>query len=234
MKPPEPPPPTHNSPGTAQFPHPGIPAAPPQSPLGSTPADASQVPIPQLRDIHQPPSVGLWPPAPGWWLLGLLLIVTLVQALRWGLKRWGNGAYRRAARRELDRAWQDYQETNDLQHYLQRFADILKRTALAGFQHERVAGLTGERWLTFLDSTIRFHNGERFHSSLGQLLLTGPYQPHQPHQQPQQPNREADIETLHHMGLTWIRKHRPHYLRVNDRQNNQRVKDRPEFKHAAS
>ena len=30
-------------------------------------------PLEQLRALHLPEEIGLWPPAPGWWLLGGLL-----------------------------------------------------------------------------------------------------------------------------------------------------------------
>ena len=35
----------------------------------------------QLRDIHAPPAVAWWPPAPGWWVwvgVALLIVVLLV------------------------------------------------------------------------------------------------------------------------------------------------------------
>ena len=34
-------------------------------------------PLVNLKDIHLPPPVPFWPPAPGWWILALLLISTL-------------------------------------------------------------------------------------------------------------------------------------------------------------
>ncbi|HAU18090.1 MAG TPA: DUF4381 domain-containing protein, partial [Marinobacter adhaerens] len=41
-----------------------------------------QDPLSQLRDIHLPETGGLWPPAPGWWVLAILLIAVLA-ALVW-------------------------------------------------------------------------------------------------------------------------------------------------------
>ncbi|MGB4246521.1 MAG: DUF4381 family protein, partial [Pseudohongiellaceae bacterium] len=32
-------------------------------------------PLSQLADIHLPEPIGFWPPAPGWWVLLVLLLV---------------------------------------------------------------------------------------------------------------------------------------------------------------
>ena len=37
----------------------------------------------QLRDIHLPGDAPFWPPAPGWWLLALLIVALIV----WGVVR---------------------------------------------------------------------------------------------------------------------------------------------------
>lgn len=50
------------------------------------PAPAANV-GPELRDIHLPPTPDWWPLAPGWWLLGLLLLILLGVGI-WYARRW--------------------------------------------------------------------------------------------------------------------------------------------------
>lgn len=59
-----------------------MPAAP-ATPASAVPAPAGDDPLAGLRDIHLPPDVPFWPPAPGWFALaGLVVLVLLVLAVR--------------------------------------------------------------------------------------------------------------------------------------------------------
>ena len=105
-----------------------------------------------LRDIVVPEPPPLWPPAPGVWvLLIVVLAVVLALFLLWRRARAKN-AYRRAGLTLLHDA-RTVREVNV----------ILKRVALAAFPRHRVASLYGEEWAAFLDETCR---GSHF-SSLG-------------------------------------------------------------------
>lgn len=128
-----------------------------------------QDPLAQLRDIHLPDAVGFWPPAPGWWLLTVILLTAIGLGLYyWSMRRKQN-RYRRLALSELKRTQQHaLQSAEDLQILNQ----LLKRTVLASPCSPPAAGLTGQRWLLFLDAsgdTSEFSNGP------GQLLAEQPY-----------------------------------------------------------
>lgn len=133
----------------------------------------NQMPLGQelaLRDIHAPPTPGLWPPAPGWWVLFALGLV-LLGLLAWRLLR----RYRllRRRRKILDElaALEGRGVGPDL---AAEVSALLKRVALARFPRAQVASLTGLSWLEFLD----FNGGRgRFADGPGRVLAEGPYAP---------------------------------------------------------
>ena len=46
----------------------------------------------QLRDIRLPDPVGWWPPAPGWWIFGGLIVAAVVAACAWSAPPCGGRA----------------------------------------------------------------------------------------------------------------------------------------------
>ena len=101
-----------------------------------------------LNDIVVPGPVGWWPPAPGWYVVGgIALITLLVLSLRWW-RRWQGNRYRRQALAEL--ALIRGQASGDS---LRQLPDLLKRAALSAWPREEVAALTGLAWHRFLDES---------------------------------------------------------------------------------
>ena len=95
-----------------------------------------------LRDIAVPEPPPLWPPAPGVWVL--LVVVSCVfagVAILWMRARERN-AYRRAGLALLDGA----RSSRDINI-------VLKRVALAAWPRAEVASLYGDDWATFLDAS---------------------------------------------------------------------------------
>lgn len=104
-----------------------------------------------LRDLHLPEPVGLWPLAPGWWVL-----IALSLALAgWGLwrlfLRWRRGSARRAALAELARLDRAYAEDGDAAALVRGLSSLTRRAMLAYAPRQQVAGLTGREWLAWLD-----------------------------------------------------------------------------------
>ena len=128
--------------------------------------DPSQLP---LRDIHLPAAIGWWPPAFGWWILaGVALVAAVVWALRYRAA-WA----RRAAAADLRAALRALRAGGDPVLCALRFSTTLRRFAMTlSDRPERVAGLTGESWLDYLDS-----RWERtaFTQGAGKGLLTAPF-----------------------------------------------------------
>ena len=136
------------------------------------PTDASQLP---LRDIHLPGLIGWWPPAPGWWLLAVLLVAGLAL---YGL-HWYRGRHRRVALRALVRVRVALEQGAEPVACLQYVSTILRRFAMTSAATSRaptleppVPGLIGERWLRYLDS--RWGRTD-FAAGAGRQLLAAPY-----------------------------------------------------------
>jgi hypothetical protein len=129
-------------------------------------------PLADLRGYHLPEPVSWWPPAPGWWLLGLLLLLLVAAAARWLAGRYQRGAPTRAARAELAGLRAALARDGDSAAYARGLSRLLRRYAIARFPGSRVAGLSGEDWLDFLDA----HGGEgRFRRGPGRVLIDLPY-----------------------------------------------------------
>lgn len=128
-----------------------------QSPLLT--ADPSTLP---LREIHLPESVGWWPPAPGWWLLPVLLLLGFAAA--W----YGRLLYERRkysainmARHELTEVRSRYATDRDARRCLRAVSGLLRRVSISVFPRADSAGLTGDDWLAFLQSGNRHTTHDR-------------------------------------------------------------------------
>ncbi len=125
-----------------------------------------------LRDIHLPEPVGWWPPAPGWWLL---LGFALTGAAAWAWRAWRRRTrVRRAALAELKRIERDYAAEGDVARLAQELSTLMRRAAITVEERRRVAGLTGEEWLAWLDRGL---DGRPFSEGPGRCLAEAPYRP---------------------------------------------------------
>lgn len=133
---------------------PDPPAAAPAQPPGQI--SPHEMLLAQMNDVITPEPVGLWPPAPGWWLLGILLCVVIGISLFSLWHRHRQNRYKKFALAELDalRRNQDLYRNSEL---AQAVNAVLKKTALNAYSHSRhrLAALYGEAWLDFLDRTLK-------------------------------------------------------------------------------
>lgn len=123
----------------------------------------------QLRDIHTPAAVSWWPPAPGWWLLALLVVATGIGVGAW-LWLYQRNRWRRAALGELRRV-----RSLDAAAQVRELSVLLRRVALRRYPREQVAALAGDAWLAFLDRAMGQETP--FQSGVGRVLAVGPYAP---------------------------------------------------------
>ncbi|MDH5229812.1 MAG: DUF4381 domain-containing protein [Gammaproteobacteria bacterium] len=123
-----------------------------------------------LRDIHEPMDVSWWPPAIGWWILAIFIVLILVLFLRWFRR------YRRRLKPHVMKEFlyirADYRDNQNTSLALSRLSILLKRW-LRVHSKEQVNGLQGDQWLEYLD---QFTPTQAFTRGPGQLLKYGPYQ----------------------------------------------------------
>ncbi len=131
--------------------------------------DPTEIPI---RDLHLPEAIGWWPLAPGWWIvIGLILLGTFVLIRRW-YRFYSRGAARRHALRRLEAYSKDYLEHGNGVVFGTQLSELVRRTMLAYAPRGEVAGLTGEKWLAWLDHDL---DRSHFAEGDGRLLIEWPY-----------------------------------------------------------
>jgi len=96
----------------------------------------------QLAPLRTPSLVDWWPPAPGWWILTVIVAVLLVVGLHRGLRHRRANRYRRQAATVL-RGMGPTPSAVDIN-------EVLKITALTAFPHQQVASLSGDAWIDWL------------------------------------------------------------------------------------
>jgi len=108
-------------------------------------------PLAALRDIHLPPAVSMWPPAPGWWIAAAVLAAAALAALL--LLRRRRLGRRRAALVELEGIAASFARTRDVEGLAGAVSGLLRRVALYRFERGAVASLSGAEWSLFLVRT---------------------------------------------------------------------------------
>ena len=87
--------------------------------------DAAQALLAQLEDIKLPESVGIWPLAPGWWLLIIVLSTTITLTIYYIVRRFKQNRYRHQALQLLSQV--NVSDVSDGQ-FAKDVITLLKRT----------------------------------------------------------------------------------------------------------
>lgn len=147
----------------------------------------------QLRDIHAAPAVSWWPPAPGWWIVGLGVLILLF----WVARRM-KALHTARQRRKQMLGWVDFLNVSvdpvaEPQAWLSMLNRILKVIALKAFPEQQCAAMSGSRWVDFLSQQFK----DKKSTEALAVLASGPFDP----------KPEFDPETMSALAKDWIRQH---------------------------
>lgn len=127
----------------------------------------------QLQDIHSAGQPGLWPPAPGWWVLAFILLLALAFVLRRLLGWLAVRRRRKTWLRLLEELSHEHDPAGQPHEYLAGLNRLFRAVAVRAFPNTACARLQGEEWVAFI-AALMPDNGasESLHA-----LASGPYEP---------------------------------------------------------
>ena len=128
--------------------------------------------VPKLRDIHLPGEPGIWPLAPGWWILIAVLLVLLIWLLVKLLKRARQKRYQQKILDQYSVLEQSLLKHPDNQS-IAAINTFLRQLAVNHYPRTDIASLTGNNWLAFLDKA---GDTSEFTQGAGRILIDAPYQ----------------------------------------------------------
>lgn len=126
----------------------------------------------QLRDIHGAPEVPWWPPAPGWWVLALLLLIGVVLLIRHLHRRILVRKRRERLLHYIEWIESGVDPEQAPGQFLSDLNRVFKIVALRAFPDSGCAELRGSDWVRFISGKLP----EGIESSELEALAEGPWQ----------------------------------------------------------
>lgn len=166
-----------------------------------------EVELQQLKDIHLPQPIHMWPIAPGWILVYVIILLLFSCVLYFFYKSMRNRYTVKFALTKLNNLQHQIQENPNI-NAAAEISTLLRRTALYYFPREDIAGLSGKHWLEFLNRSGKTMN---FTQDDGCLLTDAPYQK----------NHKTDLTPLFELTRDWLKvisknNSRYKYIKHND------------------
>ena len=124
-----------------------------------------------LRDIHLPDPVSVWPLAPGWWAL-LIGIPLLYFILRIIFRRLMMPKYKKLALSQLKNIAANFAVAKNKTETAGEISLLIRQALVAKIGHAEVAGLVGEEWLAYLDKLSKTH---AFTQGAGRYIISAPF-----------------------------------------------------------
>lgn len=125
-----------------------------------------------LRDIHLPDAVSWWPPAIGWWLV-LIILLLAIYFLPKLYRRITYLALNTVSQQAFDKIRLEHSQNNDTKQLIEALSKLLRQISMSYYGREKVAQLTGDMWLDSLNSLTDINY---FTPKLRNALINAPYQ----------------------------------------------------------
>ena len=154
---------------------------------------STENPLSNLKDIHLPPGISDWPPAPGWWVFAFLFFITILAFSIWVWLRYKNKKPKIEALKILKNIQNQYYEKNNQLKTLKELSYLIRRISLTFYKKEVVASIHGYEWLKFLDKT-----GETDEFTKGEGIIFGT--------EIYKKNPKVDMDYLFPIVKKWIKK----------------------------
>lgn len=134
-------------------------------------SDAIANELKQLKDLALPEPISWFPHTWAWFSLFAVIVCALVYVLFKWFHRYRANAYRREALEALERFDEQLPQSNDAVSASQQVAQLLKRVALVSWPRAKVARLSGDEWVTFMQQ----HSPEKIDTALGTCIGNDEY-----------------------------------------------------------
>lgn len=148
----------------------------------------------RLRDIHVPAEPSWWPPAPGWWLVALLVAAAAVWLAWHAYSTYRRRRPVRQAQRLYENLYQRYRQGEmSRRAYLHETNELIKRVLIHGLGEHRARRASGESWLALLDAHLQT---AEFSSGPGRALGNSRFRPPSAGPQPHDDDGAAELHGL--------------------------------------
>ena len=146
-----------------------------------------------LHDIIVPEAIGFFPPAPGWYVVALLLLALLFHFSIGFYKRHKKSLYRREAIEELG----SYEAQGEDKEKTLHLLTLAKRVAIAAYGREEIAKLSGESWWDFMEKHSKAIISKELRVSVNSLLYDKSYA-----------YNTADYKEIEKFVQSWVKTHK--------------------------
>jgi len=108
----------------------------------------------ELRDIHLPTDPSMWPLAPGWWILIVLVLVAFYYLFKLLAKIQKTKRLNQLMQDELLSVRESYKKHNNKHKLAVDVSTLLNRFVIHVLKDSNASSLSGEAWIAYLNSRV--------------------------------------------------------------------------------